>query len=126
MTTKILHIALIMIFSLSTLNASADEKRTLMQNKAKAVAIMNLISFEKAEADLEMEYWMTSYKEFNHSIDSNFDSELYFENWMVRDFSLDQANQEMTFESWMMQPFEINEDSGFDEELNFEWWMLKF
>ena len=130
MKTKITHIVLIAVLLISSVNVFAGGKKTLKQNRVNASSIINLVSFEKAEAELEMENWMTSYKNFNFENESNFETEMNFEAWMLNSFSIEKIetlDQEMNFESWMMSPFITTETAEFtDEELHFESWMLKF
>ena len=130
MKTKITHIALIAVLLISSVNVFAGGKKSSKQNRVKASSIINLVSFEKAEAELEMENWMTSFKNFNSANESNFETEMNFESWMLSSFSIQKTetlDQEMNFESWMLSPFITMETTEFtDAELHFESWMLKF
>ena len=119
-----------MILSLSSVNVFATGKNLLKLTNVKAGTIMNSVTVEKTETEnqLEMENWMISFNNFSKT----FDTELQFESWMMKDFSVNfqtsvAVDQEMCFEAWMMEPFLASTPDSFNEkEMEFESWMLTF
>jgi hypothetical protein len=125
MKTKIFYIALTVIFSLTSISATAagtkGKKKSSLINQ---VGISHVISSFK-ETEMEIESWMTSTSEFTAISEVSIDEPLQFEEWMLKKFSEknDTKNfqdDELILEDWMLESFDSkNQEIFTDEELGF-------
>jgi len=131
MKTKILNIAIAAVLSFSTLSVSADDtKGKKVSSEKKNNSVTSIISSVK-EAEMELESWMTSLKEFNKKSETFTDSPLELEEWMMEDFIVTNETEnfqesEIILEDWMLKSFDAETQEMFiDEELVLESWMLE-
>ena len=131
MKTKIITLASITFLFITSGNIFAGTGEKINSQEVNTSINECVSNFEVMEAELEMEGWMTSFKEFDRNIELNFESELDFESWMLRGITLGghengTPDQDLTYEPWMLSPFQTVEVAVFmDKELDFETWMLR-
>ncbi len=123
MKTITLHISILAIFTLLSLNIQASTS----ENNKKSVVITTRVE-ELKETELNFEKWMTKPYEFNNS---TVFSENYtqIEDWMKTQFyfSIENDNseeKEIIIEDWMKNIFDFGyEATSFDSVLEIESWM---
>jgi hypothetical protein len=125
MKTKFFYFALTVIFSLTSISATAGGTKGKKQSSiAKHVVISHVINSFK-ETEMELESWMTSTNEFSTISEVSIDEPLQFEEWMLKKFSEknDTKNfqdDELILEDWMLESFDSkNQEIFTDEELGF-------
>ncbi|MCB8994559.1 MAG: hypothetical protein H6538_03010 [Bacteroidales bacterium] len=132
MKTKIYFFVLTAILSLTTISAFADGTKGKKEKsqKAKTTIVTDFISNIK-DAEMEVESWMTSIKEFHSNTVVFYEAPLQLEDWMMESFSMNNETEnfqddELILENWMLESFDVKSQETFtDKELELESWMLE-
>ena len=128
MKTINIYLGLLLIFSLFSLNVSADCSEGKKDKKDLAsIAVTN----DLTETETYFESWMIELKEFNSNAIIFPDEEIQIETWMTIDFSSAAENnffidQDINLEDWMSNMADFNNgEISFDIESEIEPWMCE-
>lgn len=128
MKTKNIYLGLLVIFSLFSVNVSADCSEGKKDKKDLAsITVGN----DLTEIETNFESWMIELKEFNSNAIIFPDEEIQIETWMTIDFSSAAENnfimdQDINLEDWMINSADFNNgEISFDIEPEIEPWMCE-